>query len=205
MANQRVVNYVKTQLARGFTKDQIKQALLSQKWDESEIDSAMQIVPDNPAFTPSKSSNESAGGSEKTGVPGLVKVISILFYIEGSLAVLGSAAGILAYFFMRNLLNLLPAGSTGINSTMIIVSGAMAIALGVFYFFIGRSLWKGKNWARIVTIILSGISLAGSIPGIMFGYYIMPSSVFYGTTNIIISGAIIGYFALSKKVKESFL
>jgi len=44
MADQKVVNYIKTNLSDGFSLEQIKQALIDAGWQQEEINSAIDSV-----------------------------------------------------------------------------------------------------------------------------------------------------------------
>ncbi len=138
-------------------------------------------------------------GTGNEGVPMLVKVISVLYYISAALTVIG---GIIA--FTHNDIDI-------INRIIMLV---IALGIGVLCFFIGRGLWKGKNWARItasVIAILDALTfiamyvmtsvflnlVSGIIPSAGIGKIVI---IFFTLLNL----AIAGYLLFSKKVKEVF-
>ena len=134
---------------------------------------------------------------ESKNVPTGVKIISVLYYIS---AVLGIIFGLL--FFVG-------AGAIGsiasqipiieaLGSGLFIVGGIIMLVLGILGFFIGRGLWKGRNWARIVAIIFS-------VMGVLMAIFLMiQGSIFNGIFNLIVSGFIGGYLLFSPSVKEAF-
>jgi len=73
----------------------------------------------------------------------------------------------------------------------LIVGGILIIALGVFEIFIGRGLWKGQQWARIVTIIITIIGFISALPN-------------FDVISLLITGLIAGYLIFSKDVKAAF-
>jgi hypothetical protein len=137
------------------------------------------------------------GDTSRTNVPALVKVISVLYYVGAgvifllSLGLLLSAGSIAALFPVLSALSLW--------SVVIAIS---FIGVSVLFFFLGKGLWKGKNWARVVVIIFSllGITLAVVIPLILGSL----NSLADNFVNVIFNGFVAGYFLFSKKVKEAF-
>ena len=72
------------------------------------------------------------------------------------------------------------------------------IIYGVFLFFIGRKLEKGKNWARIIVIIIAILSLLNNlIFSVVQGH--LPNII-----NLVIDGLIAGYLLFNTEVKEIF-
>lgn len=49
------------------------------------------------------------------------------------------------------------------GTVLIIFLGIIALLCAVLNFYIGRGLWQGKNWARILVLVLSGLSALGAI------------------------------------------
>ncbi len=137
--------------------------------------------------------------SEKI-IPTGVKIFSVLYYIG---AVSGIIAGI--FFFVGAglmdslILNQFPFLSAfGFGSMLFVVGGVLMLILGVLNFFIGRGLWKGKNWARILLIIFS-------LLGILISIFIMiQGSLMSGILSLLINGLIGSYFLFNTKVKEAF-
>jgi hypothetical protein len=125
-------------------------------------------------------------------VPTGVKVISVLFYIGAALTVLGGIALLIGGGLLGGLVSLSEIPLIGaLGAGVAVLAGIIYIALGVLMFFVGRGLWKGANWARIVAIILAIIGLLSSIMSIAI-------------ISIIIDAAVAGYLLFSKDVKAAF-
>ena len=75
--------------------------------------------------------------------------------------------------------------------------GIVLIILGVIYFFIGRGLWKGKNWARIVESVFSVLGLILSLSSLFSGN-------FFSIFSILINGLIAWYLLFNKNVLIAF-
>ena len=72
-----------------------------------------------------------------------------------------------------------------------------SIAFAMLYFFIGRGLLKGQNWARIVVIIFVALDALGVIFNAFEGNY---KSIFILPFFLIVGG----YLLFSSKVKKAF-
>ena len=86
-----------------------------------------------------------------SNVPTGVKIISVLGYIGAVFGVIFGLLFLVASGSMGALASQLPIiGALGAG--LFVVGGLVMIALGVLGFFVARGLWKGSNWARIITI-----------------------------------------------------
>lgn len=136
---------------------------------------------------------------EGQSVPTGVKVISVLYYIG---AVIGIVFGLLlligADFFMRTVSSNLPyLPLQGLLSGIFIALGIILIGLSVLNFFIGRGLWKGKNWARIFVIIFSALGVISGLYSIVMGSYL-------SVLGVVINLSIGGYLMFNAAVKYAF-
>jgi hypothetical protein len=50
-----------------------------------------------------------------------------------------------------------------LGTALFIVLGILFLGCAVLDYFIGKGLWNGKNWARIVLLVLSGLSVLSSL------------------------------------------
>lgn len=135
---------------------------------------------------------------EGLAVPTGVKVISVLYYIGAGVSILfGLLLLIGADFFMRTVSSNLPhlplQGLTGI----FIALGIILIGLSVLNFFIGRGLWRGKNWARIFVIIFSALGVISGLYSIIMGSYL-------SVLGVVINLSIGGYLMFNAAVKSAF-
>ncbi len=134
-------------------------------------------------------------GSSK--VPVGAKIISVLYYISAVVLVILGILLLVGAGMVGSLLGSIP--RIGVFGTsLFIVLGIIMIALGVLCFFVGRGLWKGKQWARIVAIILAILGIIGAVMGMVQG------NVSGNIVSLIIHLIIGGYLLLSKGVKQAF-
>jgi drug/metabolite transporter (DMT)-like permease len=126
-------------------------------------------------------------------VPVIVKIISILYYIGAVTSVIVGILLIVGGGMLGNYLENYGALFGGLA----IVGGILMVVFGVVGFFIGRGLWKAKQWARIVVIILSALGVISAIVSLAQG---ATSSI----VSLLISGAIGGYLWFAKEAKKTF-
>src|SRR3989344_4428979 len=112
-------------------------------------------------------------------IPTGVKIISVLYYIG---AVLTFIFGLILLFSADALSEFIP----GLG-TLGIVGGIVLMGFGVLSFFIGRGLWKGSNWARIVAIILA-------VLGIISAIYAMTSGAIGSNIINLLINLLIGWY-----------
>jgi hypothetical protein len=142
--------------------------------------------------------------TSSASAPTLVKVISILHYIAGGIALILGILFIAGSSFVGTLLaEAVSTGAEGIGPASIVV-GPMLIVLGVFIIIaaaidvlLGWGLWKLKKWARIIVIVFACCGVLGGIISVI-------GNPLMGAFNIIISGLIGGYLIFSKEVKTAF-
>jgi uncharacterized membrane protein (DUF2068 family) len=134
-----------------------------------------------------------------TGVPTLVKVLAVLDYISAGLLALFGLASLFAAGYLTSVLSSIPILSILglLGSGIFIFLGIVMLLFSVLDFFIGKGLWKGKNWARILTIVLSSI-------GAFFSLISLFSGSFTSIISLLIEAAIVGYLGFSKEVKKAF-
>jgi len=134
----------------------------------------------------------------KKDVPVGAKVISVLYIVVAILVLIGGimllvGAGNAASFESLNPI-------AGLFTTeLVALIGTIIIILALVMLFTGISLWKGKNWARIVVIIISVISIIGAIMGMLKGVKVSSEII-----RLVINLVIGGYLAFNKSVKKAF-
>lgn len=167
----------------------------------------------------------------KKECPKGVKVISICFYLLAAITLIFSIPSFLLYaegttnFFTGSVANFLSEtlyleillivissffsvlyGYIYINSGGILFNGILTLG-GIFvlatYIFVARGLKRGKNWARIITIIISSLSLFSGFIAIeeVIEDKILFIPFFIG---IIANIIIINYLLFRKEVKNFF-
>ena len=132
--------------------------------------------------------------NSSSGVPTGVKVISVLYYIGAALLVIGGILFMFGAGFLSSVLGAFASLGTG----LFVVLGIVLLLFGVLYFFVGRGLWKARNWARIVAIILSVLGLLGAISSLVQG------RIGNGIVNLLFNAIVGGYLLLSSQVKAAF-
>jgi hypothetical protein len=152
--------------------------------------------------------------TRKDSMPWGVKVISILNYVlfavlllSGVVFLFGAAAfssseearmTALKFFEDFTASTTLAAKIVASFSAILIATGIIAILLSVLFFFMGRGLWRGKNWARILTIIFFTLGFVGALADILRGDFAG------NIPELIIDGLVAGYLLFNKRVKAIF-
>ena len=126
-------------------------------------------------------------------VPTGVKIISVLYYIG---AVIELLLGIALFFGAGALKAKIPLLS--FLGPFLIIGGIILIGLAVLSFFVGRGLWKGQKWSRIVAIIFAALGALLTIVGMTQG------NIASNVVSLVISAAIGGYLWFSNDVKTAF-
>jgi len=137
-----------------------------------------------------------------------VTVIAILCFIGAALAGLGGIGMIVGGGFVATIMNQQgQAGSAGLASMM----AGLGAALGIFFLIIAAvdvalaiGLLNLKEWARIVTIVLTGLGAALGLLGLLGGFihFVLFASLFR-LCILAIQGLIIWYL-LKPEVKAAF-
>ena len=126
-------------------------------------------------------------------VPTGVKVISVLYYIG---TVLELIFGVLLFVGSGAIKTKVPL--LAFLGPFLIIGGIILIGLAVLSFFVGRGLWKGKKWSRIVAIIFAVLGVLFALVGMIQG------QVASNIIGLVISAAIGGYLLFSSSVKSAF-
>lgn len=137
----------------------------------------------------------------KKEIPTLVKVIAVLRIIGGVFGILSGVVLFLIKFVSINIFTqFLSYYPEDVSSLLFLFFTGVGMFLGICSLFAAIYLYKGRNWARIVTIILVFIGVILSI----VSFFIFGGTVVNLVVGWPISGLIIGYLLFSKKVKEAF-
>lgn len=126
-------------------------------------------------------------------VPVGVKIISVLGYIGAVLVLLLGIGMIAGAGFIASFLE----GLAILGAGLFVGLGIVLIALAVLGFFMARGLWKGQNWARILTIIFSGIGFLQALIALIQGN-------FGSIVTLVIDGIIAYYLWFNADVKKAF-
>ncbi len=125
-----------------------------------------------------------------------VKILAILAFIGAvadlllGLGFIFGASALGAFFAQYTLLGAIGAG-------VIAVGGVVLILFAVLNFFIGKGLWKGQNWSRILVLIFVVIGAIG-------GLFSLISGEFSSIIGLAINGLIIWYLGFNQPVVKAF-
>ncbi len=132
-----------------------------------------------------------------------IKIISTYYIIVSILAFL---FGVLIIIFPKKANDYLLKSTATVGPqvfafytpTFFLIIGILAIIWGAFIFYLGLSLFKLKNWARYVIMILACLAFFGAIIGLLF------TGDLSNIAGIVIYGFIAGYLIFSKEAKAAF-
>ena len=141
------------------------------------------------------------------GRPVGVTILAILNFIGAAFCLLGGIGMILGGGFIATMLSQQgqgSAGAAGILAGLGAAAGVFIIIIGGVSAFVGFGLWKLKNWARIVSIILIGINAAFQLLGILgtlthFNLFALIWGVFWVAVD-----AFVIWYLLKPEVKAAF-
>ena len=83
------------------------------------------------------------------------------------------------------------ANYSSLGTMVVIVIGIVLLGFAVLYYYIARGLWNGRNWARIVMLVFSTLSVISSL---------WPFNI----VNLILNGLIIWYLGFYEPAKSYF-
>lgn len=140
------------------------------------------------------------------GRPVGVTILAILNFIGAAFCLLGGIGMILGGGFIASMLSQgqSSAGAAGILAGLGAAAGVFIIIVGGISALVGFGLWKLKEWARVVSIVLYGISAALQLLGLLgslahFNAFAMIWSVFWIAVD-----AFIIWYLLKPEVKAAF-
>ncbi len=215
MPNQQLIDYIKQQLERGVPANSIKEVLSKVGWNELDITQAFsnlnrmpvqakKIMPQtiNPIR---EEEGEERIVTERKPVysneivykPMGVEFISVLYFIISLIAFIFSG---LSFFGIKYLTTI-----SGINmSDYATLAGTISLSIGIIGIFMSIELWKMKNWARIIAILISLIGSTLIILYIYKGSMDITNSLISNVVSLIVSLSIVIYLSFSRTVKRAF-
>jgi hypothetical protein len=141
------------------------------------------------------------------GRPVGVTILAVLNFIGAALCLLGGIGMILGGGFIATMLSQQgqgSAGAAGVLAGLGAAAGVFIIIIGGISALLGFGLWKLKGWARIVSIVLYGISGALQLLGLLgtlahFNVLALVWSVFWVAVD-----AFVIWYLLKPEVKAAF-
>ena len=138
------------------------------------------------------------------GRPTGVTILAILNFIGAACCLLGGIAMILGGGFMATMMSQQGAGASGILGALGAAAGVFMIIMGGIAALMGFGLWKLKEWARIITIVLAGIGAALQLLGLLGSLtHFNVLALLFGVFWLAIDALIIWYL-LKPEVKAAF-
>jgi hypothetical protein len=126
------------------------------------------------------------GGVTPPTRPGCVTAYAVLLFVVAGLLALGAVLSVVFGVFGL---------SDESYGALFLPLAVVYIVIAGLYFLLGRGLWRLKNWARIIIIVLQSLGLLGSLSQICRA--LSGSSFAFGTGTdlpvaIIIIGTVLG-------------
>jgi hypothetical protein len=143
----------------------------------------------------------------RMGRPVGVTILAILNFIGAAFCLLGGIGIILGGGFIASMLSQQgqgSAGAAGILAGLGAAAGVFIIIIGGVSALVGFGLWKLKEWARIVSIILVGVNVAFQLLGLLgtLAHFNVLAAI-WGVFWLAVDAFIIWYL-LKPEVKAAF-
>lgn len=142
---------------------------------------------------PSKKTRKSVARVMPLGV----KVISVLTYVCSGLLLLLGVLLLGGSTFFANFLAASDPFFAEVGTAALILVGLLLLVVAVFGLLIGRGLWMGQQWARIVTLVFVVLGILGAL-GSLF------SGDFKGIFDLIVHLVVGWYLAFNKEAVAAF-
>jgi hypothetical protein len=141
------------------------------------------------------------------GRPVGVTILAVLYFLGAVCGLLAGIGMILGGGFMATLISQQAQGAgvgAGFLAGLGAVLGVVILVFAALDVLLGWGLWKLKNWARIVTIVLAAIGIAGALFGLLgaflhFGMFLLVLTL----VRLAICGLILWYM-LQPHVSAAF-
>jgi len=127
-------------------------------------------------------------------VPLGVEILAILVWISAALTIILALLAFTGSTVIDTILsNVSPENLSwsGVGTAVLIFIGLILLLCAVLDYFIGKALWQGKNWARILILIISALGFIDSFNP-------------FRVVGLIINGIIIWYLGFYKPAVNFF-
>lgn len=142
------------------------------------------------------------------GRPTGVTVIAILCFLGAAFCILGGLGLILGGGFIATMIHQQGGQGSGPAAGMLAGLGAVMgfgfLVGAAIDIVLGIGLWKLKGWARITTIVLTGIGAAFQVLGLLMSLSHFAVGNFLFTVIILAIQALIIWYLLKPEVKAAF-
>jgi hypothetical protein len=140
--------------------------------------------------------------------PAGVTVIAVLEFVLAAFCVLGGLGVMLGGGFMAAIMSQSgaqgSAAGAGILGALGAALGVIFLAFGALYIVVGWGMLGLKGWARIVTLVLAGLAILGSLLGLAGAFlHFSVFVLFWVAVRVAIAGWIMWYL-LQPNVSAAF-
>jgi uncharacterized membrane protein (DUF2068 family) len=133
-----------------------------------------------------------------------VTILAVLAFIGAGLLVVGALFGLLGGMLVSTMsasrMGMMAGVGAAVLAVLLLIFAAVDVVVGV-------GLWKLKNWARILTIVLTGIAFLGSVLSILNPFAHMHIFFFVFLIRRLVLAAIyawILWYLFQPNVKQAF-
>jgi len=131
-------------------------------------------------------------------MPIWVRLISILFFVYGLIMIFFSLVffGAITAEFEE------PIPLAGADNSLFIIIGVALIVVAVLLGLVGYGIWMGKNWARLIAIILASLSGASIIVGFISEGF---QEILNNVVPLILNILIVAYLLINNEAKKEII
>lgn len=156
MVDFRLIEYIKTEEAQGYTADRLRTALIKQGYAARLVDEAIEYAAKkelHPALRQEGEEQAHLEGKERVATPISLSLVGWLYLLLGIISLF---VGILFYFQGVKMVTPEPLFSLPLTTMLpLIIIGLIPTLNGFLYAEVGLALWRLRPWARIGAIILA--------------------------------------------------
>ncbi|PLW80164.1 hypothetical protein C0585_04000 [Candidatus Woesearchaeota archaeon] len=158
MIDEQTLDWIRNQKNNGFTAEQIGNQLLQKNHTYQEIEDALMKV--------GKENNEKFESASSKKTPLSLKLIAIGNIVFGAF---GAIISLLIFIFGGMITIMLGqlAPVFAIFTSFINIFAVINLLINIFYIYLGISLLKLKNWARITSLVFVYIGIIMSLIGVI--------------------------------------
>lgn len=100
---------------------------------------------------------------QRRSAPASVHLVAVLFYLAGTVALLGAAGVAVLAAGVAGAPDQLPQEAADYVTAGGFIAAAVLALLALVYFVFGRKLQRGRQWARVIVLILSTFAILGAV------------------------------------------
>ena len=171
MITQQLIDYIKQELGRGVSKEEIKKNLMANNWSTQDIEDSFNNL-SNPNIP-----------KPEIKTPGFVKIVAWIMLLGGIFRLLVSGPVMLLGF--------------GLKSFPVVFSGILAVLIGIGLIAASFGLRNMRKWGLYAFTVITGLSLISLIYSIVSS---SGKEIWEGLVILVIQAAIlIDFWTFRKK------